>query len=414
MIYAELISIGDELLIGQVVNTNAPWISRQLNKAGFAVKQVTVVADLEEEIINALDLARKRADIILITGGLGPTKDDLTKQVLCKYLNTHLIFDPQAYSDIEKIFKARGREVTPTNRAQAELPASCIPVYNKNGTAPGMWFNADGKVFVSMPGVPYEMEAMMSDFVIPKLMQEFKSTPFFHKTILTQGIGESYLSDMIADWENSLPEYMKLAYLPAAGMVRLRLTGMGDSTNLESEMTNETDKLKKLIAPYIYGEEDETLVQIIGKLLRESGKTLATAESFTGGNIAHLITSVPGSSEYYMGSVISYSNEIKKSELNVNADILVRKGAVSEEVAIQMAEGVRTKYNVDFAVSTTGIAGPDGGSDEKPVGTVWIAVTDANKTVAKKYLLGTNRMRVIQVASETALNQLRKLIIGQI
>lgn len=414
MIYAELISIGDELLIGQIVNTNAPWISRQLNKAGFAVKQITVVGDLEDEIINALNLARQRANIILITGGLGPTKDDLTKQVLCKYFNTHLVFDSHAYSDIEKIFEARGREVTPTNRAQAELPASCIPVYNKNGTAPGMWFKADGKVFVSMPGVPYEMEAMMSDFVIPKLMQEFKSTPVIHKTILTQGIGESYLSDMIADWENCLPEYMKLAYLPAAGMVRLRLTGMGECMNLESEMANETDKLKKLIAPYIYGEEDETLAQIIGKLLRESGKTLATAESCTGGNIAHLITSVPGSSEYYMGSVISYSNEIKKSELNVNADTLVRKGAVSEEVAIQMAEGVRKKYNVDFAISTTGIAGPDGGSEEKPVGTVWIAVADANKTVAKKFLLGTNRMRVIQVASETALNQLRKLIIGQI
>ncbi|HRV52739.1 MAG TPA: competence/damage-inducible protein A [Bacteroidia bacterium] len=414
MIYAELISIGDELLIGQVVNTNAPWISRQLNKAGFAVKQITVVGDLEDEIINALDLARKRADIILITGGLGPTKDDLTKQVLCKYFNTHLEFDTQAYNDIENIFRARGREVTPTNRAQAELPASCIPVYNKNGTAPGMWFHADGKVFVSMPGVPYEMEAMMTDFVIPKLMQEFKSTPVIHKTILTQGIGESYLSDMIADWENNLPEYMKLAYLPAAGMVRLRLTGMGESKNMENEMIIETGKLKKLIAPYIYGEEDETLAEIIGKLLRASGKTLATAESCTGGNIAHLITSVPGSSEYYIGSVVSYSNEIKKNELNVNADTLLRKGAVSEEVAIQMAEGVRKKYNVDFAISTTGIAGPDGGSEEKPVGTVWIAVADAEKTIAKKFLLGTNRMRVIQVASETALNQLRKLIIGQI
>lgn len=414
MIYAELISIGDELLIGQVVNTNAPWISRQLNKAGFAVKQITVVGDLEDEIINALDLARKRADIILITGGLGPTKDDLTKQVLCKYFNTHLEFDTQAYNDIENIFRARGREVTPTNRAQAELPASCIPVYNKNGTAPGMWFHADGKVFVSMPGVPYEMEAMMTDFVIPKLMQEFKSTPVIHKTILTQGIGESYLSDMIAEWENNLPEYMKLAYLPAAGMVRLRLTGMGESKNMENEMIIETGKLKKLIAPYIYGEEDETLAEIIGKLLRASGKTLATAESCTGGNIAHLITSVPGSSEYYVGSVVSYSNEIKKNELNVNADTLLRKGAVSEEVAIQMAEGVRKKYNVDFAISTTGIAGPDGGSEEKPVGTVWIAVADAEKTIAKKFLLGTNRMRVIQVASETALNQLRKLIIGQI
>lgn len=414
MIYAELISIGDELLIGQVVNTNAPWISRQLNKAGFAVKQITVVGDLEDEIINALDLARKRADIILITGGLGPTKDDLTKQVLCKYFNTHLEFDTQAYNDIENIFRARGREVTPTNRTQAELPASCIPVYNKNGTAPGMWFHADGKVFVSMPGVPYEMEAMMTDFVIPKLMQEFKSTPVIHKTILTQGIGESYLSDMIAEWENNLPEYMKLAYLPAAGMVRLRLTGMGESKNMENEMIIETGKLKKLIAPYIYGEEDETLAEIIGKLLRASGKTLATAESCTGGNIAHLITSVPGSSEYYVGSVVSYSNEIKKNELNVNADTLLRKGAVSEEVAIQMAEGVRKKYNVDFAISTTGIAGPDGGSEEKPVGTVWIAVADAEKTIAKKFLLGTNRMRVIQVASETALNQLRKLIIGQI
>ncbi|MBS1765668.1 MAG: competence/damage-inducible protein A [Bacteroidetes bacterium] len=414
MIYAELISIGDELLIGQVVNTNAPWISRQLNTAGFAVKQITVVSDNENEIISALDSARQRVDVILITGGLGPTKDDLTKIVLCKYFNTHLVFDPQAYKDIESIFKARGREVTATNRTQAELPASCIPIYNKNGTAPGMWFNDNGKIFVSMPGVPFEMESMVTDFVIPKLRQELKTTPVIHKTILTQGIGESYLSDMIAEWENNLPSHLKLAYLPAAGMVRLRLTGMGEVDNLEEEMNLQLTTLKKIITPYIYGEGEETLASIIGKLLCDKGKTVATAESCTGGYIAHLITSVPGSSDYFLGSIVSYSNDIKIQELGVSSDTLLRKGAVSEEVAIQMAEGIRKKFKTDYAISTTGIAGPSGGSEEKPVGTVWIAVADEKSTITKKFLLGTNRSRVIQVASETALNQLRKLIIQQI
>jgi nicotinamide-nucleotide amidase len=414
MVFAELITIGDELLIGQVVNTNASWMGQRLNEAGYAVRQITSVSDNEADIIKALDDAQKRASIILITGGLGPTKDDLTKYVLCKYFNTELVFDQKAYNDIENIFRQRGREVTPTNRRQAELPAACTPIYNKKGTAPGMWFTNGETVMVSMPGVPFEMKAMMTDFVLPKLKTVFPATKIIHKTILTQGIGESGLSDMIAEWENQLPSHLKLAYLPAAGMVRLRLTGMGNHIELEDEMNQLINRLKKIIDPYIYGYDDETMAEVVGRLLNQGGLTVATAESCTGGYVAHLITSVPGSSAYFIGSVISYSNKIKESELGISDALLEAKGAVSEEVAIKMAEAIHHKYNTSYGIATTGIAGPSGGSDEKPVGTVWIAISGGGKTIAKKFLLGTDRQRIIQVAGDTALNLLRKRIVGQI
>ena len=409
MTNVELINIGDELLIGQIVNTNATWIGQQLSLSGYWLKQITTIGDNEQEIVDALNAAMSRAQIILITGGLGPTKDDLTKDVLCKYFNTQLVFNEQAYSDIENIFHARGKAVTETNKRQAELPAACIPIYNKKGTAPGMWFNHGEQVFVSMPGVPFEMQAMMQNDVLPKLWQRYESMPLVHKTILTQGIGESDLSDRIAAWENDLPAHLKLAYLPAAGMVRLRLTGKGVE-HMEQDMNLRIDKLKELIAPYIFGYDDDTIQSVVGKLLTEKQKTLSVAESCTGGFLAHLITSIPGSSTYFMGGTVSYSNASKMSQLHVSEQSLKEYGAVSEAVAIEMAIGARKTYNTDFALSTTGIAGPGGGSLEKPIGTVWIGVATHDACFAKKFMLGTNRLRIIQVAADTALNMLRKKI----
>ena len=409
MTNVELINIGDELLIGQIVNTNATWIGQQLSLSGYWLKQITTIGDNEQEIVDALNAAMSRAQIILITGGLGPTKDDLTKDVLCKYFNTQLVFNEQAYSDIENIFHARGKAVTETNKRQAELPAACIPIYNKKGTAPGMWFNHGEQVFVSMPGVPFEMQAMMQNDVLPKLRQLYESMPLVHKTILTQGIGESDLSDRIAAWENDLPAHLKLAYLPAAGMVRLRLTGKGVE-HMEQDMNLRIDKLKELIAPYIFGYDDDTIQSVVGKLLTEKQKTLSVAESCTGGFLAHLITSIPGSSTDFMGGTVSYSNAAKMSQLHVSEQSLKEYGAVSEAVAIEMAIGARKTYNTDFALSTTGIAGPGGGSLEKPIGTVWIGVATHDACFAKKFMLGTNRLRIIQVAADTALNMLRKKI----
>lgn len=406
----ELINIGDELLIGQIVNTNATWIGQQLSLSGYWLKQITTIGDNEQEIIDALNAAKNRAQIILITGGLGPTKDDLTKDVLCKYFNTHLVFDKQAYSDIENIFRARGKVVTETNKRQAELPSACVPIYNKKGTAPGMWFNYGKHVFVSMPGVPFEMQAMMQNDVLPKLKQQYKAMPIVHKTILTQGIGESDLSDRIASWENDLPPHFKLAYLPAAGMVRLRLTGKGVE-DMERDMNQRISKLKELIAPYIFGYDDDTIQSVVGSLLLEKQKTIAVAESCTGGFLSHLITSIPGSSAYFMGGTVSYSNASKMSQLKVSEQSLKDYGAVSEAVAIEMAIGARKIYNTDFALSITGIAGPGGGSVEKPIGTVWIGIATHDSCYARKFLLGTNRLRIIQVAADTALNMLRKEII---
>lgn len=409
MTNVELLTIGDELLIGQVVNTNSAWMGVELNKAGFIVKQVTSVSDSAKDIIDALNLARNRTDVILITGGLGPTKDDITKHTLCSYFNTPLVFDEKAYAMLVERFARYGRTVSETNRHQAELPQACTPLYNNNGTASGMWFEDNGKVFVSMPGVPFEMKAMMED-VIPMLKQKFKSTNIIHKTVLTQGIGESDLSDKISDWEDALPNYMKLAYLPAPGMVRLRLTAVGDESGLEQKAESQIKLLTPVIQQYIYGYDDTTIEQVVGKLLADKNETLAIAESCTGGYLSHLVTSIPGSSKYFIGSVISYANKIKCKELGVDEKLFETVGAVSEEVVKQMAEGVRKKFNTSYAIATSGVAGPTGGSEWKPVGTVCIAVSSNEKTITKKFLLGNERMRIIHVASATALNMLRKLI----
>lgn len=412
---AEIITIGDEILIGQIIDTNSAFIATLLNLNGVTVKQISSVSDDRAHIVKALDEAKERAELILITGGLGPTKDDITKKTLCEYFNTTMRFDEEVYQDVVKLFAAYGKEVTPINRKQAEVPAICEVIRNHNGTAPGMWFDVNGKVFVSMPGVPYEMKALMQDQVISKIKTKFKLPKIFHKTILTQGIGESYLSEMITDWEDSLAkDNIKLAYLPSPGMVRLRLSTKGnDEKKLIATVDKKIEEVKKIISEYIYGyeiygEEKESLEQMIGRLLKSKKKTLSTAESCTGGYISHLITKVPGSSDYYIGSVISYSYEIKEKELGVSKQTLEKHGAVSQPVVEQMAKAIREKYKTDYSISASGIAGPRGGTDEKPVGTVWVAIATPDKVISQKFLFGNHRERNIQKTANAALNMLRK------
>jgi len=414
----EIINVGDELLIGQVINTNAAWMAEQLNLAGFMVNQFTVIGDNRQEILESLENAHLRSDIILMTGGIGPTKDDITKDALCQFFRTRLVFNQEAYDNIERFFILRGIPVTNLNRKQAEIPEICNPIANKNGTASGMWFETEmaereGKViFISMPGVPFEMKAMLTDPVIPLLKKSFQSQAIVHRTIMTQGIGESFLSDIIESWEKQLPGNISLAYLPQPGIVRLRLTGTGPTEEpVRNQIAEEIVKLKKIIPEYIYGFDDESLEEIVGGLLTAMGSTLATAESCTGGYIAHLITSIPGSSGYFKGSVVAYSNEVKENELDVNPESLLKFGAVSEPVVREMATNIRRRFNVDFAIATSGIAGPAGGTAEKPVGTVWIAIATPTKVIAGKYLFGENRERNIRRTALQALNLLRKAII---
>lgn len=414
MTLAEIITIGDELLIGQVIDTNSAWMGQKLNETGIKIKQKTSVADEEDHIVAALNEAKKRADVILITGGLGPTKDDLTKYTLCKYFKSNLRFDEDVFLDIEKIFKARGREVTASNRKQAEVPEKCTVIHNSKGTAPGMWFEKDGKIYISMPGVPFEMKAMMEKDVLPKLKERFNTSVILHKTILTQGIGESFLSDMIEEWENNLPKNIKLAYLPTPGQVRLRLSASGENEmEVRKQVEEEEKKLQALAGEYIYGYENDTLESLIGKLLKEKKQTLSIAESCTGGYIAHRITTVPGSSAYFFGSVVAYSYEMKEKFLDVDPGLLNTKGAVSEEVVIQMAENIKSKFKTDYSIAVSGIAGPDGGTPEKPVGTVWVAIAAPSKTITRKLQLGDNRERVVLETTQHALNMLRKILINQ-
>jgi len=405
---AEIISIGDELLIGQVVNTNASWMAAELNKWGIPVVQITAISDKETAIISALDEASERADIILITGGLGPTKDDITKHVLAKYFNSKLIFHEPSFEQVKKLFRARNYEVTPINRKQAEIPENCTPLTNIHGTAPGMWFEKEGKVFVSMPGVPFEMKALMRNEVLPRLREKFEVGYIFHKTIMTFGLGESRLAEKIEDIENSLPGFIKLAYLPQPGIVRLRLSATGkDESTLKGEVQKYCKAINERVPELVFGYDDITMEKVVGKLLLEKNKTLTTAESCTGGYLAHLITSIAGSSAYFIGSVISYSNEVKTNELGVKAVDLYKHGAVSKQVVEQMAIGVREKLNSDYSLATSGIAGPDGGTEEKPVGTVWIALSTPDGVKSKLIHLGEHRGRNIRRSALAALNMLR-------
>lgn len=414
---AEIINIGDELLIGQVVNTNASWMAEQLTLSGFRVCRVSVVADSRQHLLQSIEEAELRAPIVLISGGIGPTRDDITKQTLCEYFNTRLVFNQEAYQDVASLFARRGYPVTELNRRQAELPETCTGIPNKAGTARGMWFEKDrrggGKtIFVSMPGVPFEMKAMMTEFVIPWLKQIFKTPFIYHKTILTQGIGESFLAARIETWENSLPSGIKLAYLPQPGIVRLRITGEGlNEQAVRNQVESEAETLQSLIAEHIFGSDNETLELIVGRLLNERHATLSTAESCTGGAIAQMITSVPGSSAFFKGSVIAYSNEIKENILGVAAESIEKFGAVSKQVVTEMAVSLQSKFNVDYAVATSGIAGPGGGTSEKPVGTTWIAIAAPGEVFANHFMFGDSRERNIRRTALQALNMLRKKLL---
>jgi nicotinamide-nucleotide amidase len=413
---AEIITIGDELLIGQVVDTNSAWLGQQLTFNGIRVAQKTAVSDSPEHIKTALTEAMSRAQIILITGGLGPTKDDLTKATLADYFGMKMRFDENVLKHITGIFERFGRELTPTNKTQCELPEGCETVFNANGTAPGMWFDVNGKTIVSMPGVPYEMKAMFSEVVLPKLREKFALPAIYHRTVVTQGIGESWLSDTLEEWEASLKKInIGLAYLPSAGMVRLRLTAHGDDrTVLQKKVDAKIEELPALIGKYIFATDDLTLQEVVGKILAEKNQTIATAESCTGGYIAHLLTSVPGSSGYYLGSALTYAYEVKTSLLDIPLELMLKHGSVSEEVACLMAENVRKKLGSDYALSTTGVAGPGGGTAEKPVGTVWIGIATKDGVEAKKFQFGDNRQRNIERSAQTALMMLYNFLNSKI
>ncbi len=400
----EIITIGDEILYGQLLDTNTHWMSEALDAAGFKVLRKTSIGDSVSETLNILAESEKRADIILITGGLGPTQDDHTKPAMAQYFNSPISTNTQALEELRFFFSQRGRELTPTNARQADLPEKCQMISNSLGTAPGMWFEKEGKVFVSMPGVPFEMKEMMVNHVLPKLKEKYPTSVLYHKEIKTAGIGESWLSDKIRDWENNLPNNIGLAYLPSLSTVKLRLTAKGkDQNTLRAQVEQQITKVLPIIQPYVYGYDDDTLEQVVGRLLREQKKTLALAESCTGGHIAHLITTVPGSSAYFQGGLIPYHNDFKTGILGVEAETLGQYGAVSEATVVEMANNVRQLFKASYGIASSGIAGPEGGTAEKPVGTVWLALADGAQTVTKKLSLGRGRLHNIQSTSTAAL-----------
>jgi nicotinamide-nucleotide amidase len=408
---AEIITIGDEILIGQIVDTNSAFIARELNSAGIRVKQISSVSDDKQHILAALDEASRRADIILLTGGLGPTKDDITKKTIAEYFGVGMVENKDALENVANIFLKYNRPLLEVNRLQAQVPENCTVMLNKNGTAPGMWFNENGKIYISMPGVPHEMMYMMEDSVIPKLKSTLKLPFIIHKTILTVGEGESFLADRIGDIEDSLPEYIKLAYLPKLGQVRLRLSGYGeDETFIKAEVNKYAAQIITRIANVVAAEEDIPIEKVILNYMTAKGLTLSVAESCTGGYISHLLTQHAGSSKVFFGGAISYSYELKETLLGVKHETLEYFGAVSKETVTEMVEGALSNFKSDYALAVTGIAGPEGGMPEKPVGTVWIAVASINKTVAKKLTFGNKRQQNIERSAISALNMLNTLL----
>ena len=411
LVTADIITIGDEILFGQIIDTNSQWMANELTQIGIKVNEIISISDQKEEITQTLKYCLKRSDIVLMTGGLGPTNDDVTKNTLTEFTNDHLIINPVAEEHVKGLFEKRGLPFTEINRMQAAVPSQCTYLHNEKGTAPGMWFDLNNQVMVSMAGVPHEMKYLMTAEVLPRLKKKFQTPAINHRFIKTIGIGESFLADKIRIWEENQPENMKLAYLPSAGEVILRLTGFGENT--DNLMEREVEKLTPLVEKYIYAYENITLEEAIGKLLLSQNATLSTAESCTGGNIAHLITRIAGSSAYFLGSVVSYANSAKLNILKVKSETLSNFGAVSEETVIEMALGVQKLTGSDFAVSTSGIAGPGGGTPEKPVGTIWIAVTNGIQTVTKKLSLGNDRLYNIGYTSKAALNLLRIQILKE-
>lgn len=458
---ASIITIGDELLIGQTIDTNSAFISQHLNSIGIWVKKRIAVGDVKEDILKTLDEQSKEADIIIITGGLGPTADDITKPALCEFFNSQLVVNDEALENVKRIFKRFNRPLTERNIKQAQVPHNCIVLQNSRGTAPGMWFSSQAPsnspeggepitqpsgmrdtsiynngstgeagalmafptgggregaspIYISLPGVPYEMQGLMENVVLPELQKQFQLPVIIHRTIVTIGLGESYVADKIQKVENKLPHHIKLAYLPAYGMVKLRLSGKGsDESILIKEIEIYADEIKSLVWEWLIAERDMTLVEVVSDLLHRVSKSVATAESCTGGYLAHLITSLPGASNIYKGSTVSYANEVKVEALGVKVSTINQYGAVSEETVVEMVNSVREKFDADYAIATSGIMGPDGGTSEKPVGTVWIAVASKNNVCASKQFVHLDRKRNIELTGQIALNMLRRFIIEQ-
>lgn len=409
---AEILAIGDELLYGQIQDTNSLWISQELDKIGVRIVRRTTVGDNKKDMLHAFYAAEQNADIVLITGGLGPTADDLTKPVLAEYFDCGIELVPEALESVRQFFERRGRELTETNILQAHLPSKCTYIPNEVGTAPGMWFEENSTIWMSMPGVPHEMKKLMTDFVLPKLKTMFDLPVIFHKVVKTVGIGESWLSDLIKDWEQSLPMHVRLAYLPSLGEVKLRLTAFGDSPEFVKLAVEEQLKIvNPLISKYIYGYDKISLQEAVGHLLVERGETVAFAESCSGGYIAHLITSIAGSSAYFQGAMVPYHNDIKSKLLGVSSYTLDSFGAVSEQTVIEMANLVREKFNADYGIASSGIAGPTGGTTDKPVGTVWVACSHPKGIATKLLQLTTDRTINIHLTAISALNLLRTSIL---
>lgn len=413
---ASIITIGDELLIGQVVDTNSAWIAQELNKMGVWVRRRVAVGDNREDIVRALDEESQEASIIIMTGGLGPTADDITKPLLCEYFGGKMVMDEKVLEHIkhlfEKVFKRPAAMMLERNIKQAEVPDVCTVLHNARGTAPGMWFEKNGKVYVSLPGVPHEMKGLMTDTVLPKLQQAFAMPAIVSKTMVTYGVGESMLAERIKDFEENLPSLVKLAYLPNHGLVRLRLTAKGnDKQVLEAIVTELHTQLKQQLSDVLVTDTDASLENVVANLLLQKGKTMGTAESCTGGFIAQLITAQRGSSAYYKGGVVSYANTVKQEVLNVAPATLQEYGAVSEATVKEMVAGALKALQCDYVVATSGIMGPDGGTEEKPVGTVWVGVGNKNKIEAALFQFRFDRRRNIDTTAMNALNLLRKFIV---
>jgi nicotinamide-nucleotide amidase len=414
-ITAEIVAIGDELLIGQTINTNAAWLGEQLNAIGIKVHRSVVISDSREEIRAALDEASSRSNIIIMTGGLGPTKDDITKHTLCEYFNTQLVINEDALKRITDFFERRGLPMLEVNRQQAAVPAACTVIHNFKGTACGMWFEYGDRVYISMPGVPYEMKGMMEEEVFGKLATFYHRPVIRHRTILTTGVGESFLANLLSEWEMMLEERkIALAYLPSPGMVKLRMSSYGDAgRDVEADFRYCEEELHNLIGDHIYGYDKDTLQEIVGEQLRCSGATLSVAESCTGGTLARMLTSIPGASDYLIGGVIAYNSAVKTELLSVDAHLIQEKNVVSKEVAEAMASGARKRFGTDWAISTTGVAGPGGGTDTHPVGLIYVAVAGPNGCKSMELRLGKRRESNMDMASFAGLNLLRKEILGQ-
>lgn len=414
-ILAEVITIGDEILFGQITDTNTQWIGAELTKIGIRTVRKSSVGDTREAILAVLEEATQRADLVILTGGLGPTKDDITKVTLCDYFNTSLERNSEALAFVTQFFEKRGRQITEINARQADLPINATYVPNDWGTAPGMWFYENDTVYVSLPGVPFEMKNLMQYRIIPMLQKQFETPVIVHKIIRTVGIGESFLAETIANWEDSLPPHIRLAYLPSFGQVRLRLTGTGtDSGRLKEEIDAQAQTVLPLIQPYVFGYDDDELETVVAKLLSEKSWMLATAESCTGGFLASQVTKYSGSSAYFVGGVVSYSNTVKVSQLGVKPETLSQFGAVSEQTVREMAEGVRRTLGANVGIATSGIAGPNGGTPEKPVGTIWIACSTEKQTVARLLKLGPYREQNIQLTSVYVFNLLRQTLLDEL